>query len=138
MKKVFIDNDILLDYFLQREQFVEAAESLFGYIQAKRIRGLVSMTSFSNFYYFIAKYRSKGTALNYLRLLSKFVSFVDVKASFVTPILYESKFKDLEDALQHSAALDAKADVILTRNIKDYLRSKIPVMTARDFLEMFS
>ena len=45
-----------------------------------------------------------------------------------------SQFKDFEDALQYYTALKAKADVIITRNGKDFTASKIPVMTATEYL----
>ena len=45
-----------------------------------------------------------------------------------------SQFKDFEDAMQYYTALKAKADIIITRNGKDYTASKLPVMTATEFL----
>lgn len=45
-----------------------------------------------------------------------------------------SQFKDFEDAMQYYTALKAKADVIITRNGKDFTASKIPVMTAVEYL----
>ncbi|MCR4835468.1 MAG: PIN domain-containing protein [Bacteroidaceae bacterium] len=45
-----------------------------------------------------------------------------------------SQFKDFEDALQYYTALKAKADVIITRNGKDFSASKLPVMTVKEFL----
>ena len=45
-----------------------------------------------------------------------------------------SQFKDFEDAMQYYTAIKAKADVIITRNGKDFAASKIPVMTATEYL----
>ena len=45
-----------------------------------------------------------------------------------------SQFKDFEDAMQYYTALRAKASVIITRNGKDFSSSKLPVMTAGEFL----
>ncbi len=36
--------------------------------------------------------------------------------------------------MQYYTALNAKADVIITRNGKDFAASKIPVMTATEYL----
>lgn len=36
--------------------------------------------------------------------------------------------------MQYYTALKAKADIIITRNGKDFIASKIPVMTATEFL----
>ena len=38
------------------------------------------------------------------------------------------------DAVQYYTALKAKADVIITRNGKDFTASKLPVMTATEYL----
>ena len=45
-----------------------------------------------------------------------------------------SQFKDFEDAMQYYTAVRAKADIIITRNGKDFANSKIPVMTAGEYL----
>ena len=41
---------------------------------------------------------------------------------------------DFEDAMQYYTAVKAKADVIITRNGKDFAASKLPVMTAAEYL----
>ena len=45
-----------------------------------------------------------------------------------------SQFNDFEDAMQYYTAVKAKADVIITRNGKDFAVSKLPVMTAAEYL----
>lgn len=45
-----------------------------------------------------------------------------------------SKFRDFEDAMQYYTAIKAKADIIITRNAKDFATSKIPVMNAAEYL----
>ena len=45
-----------------------------------------------------------------------------------------SQFDDFEDALQYYSAIQAKADMIITRNGKDFKHSKLPVMTAGEYL----
>ena len=45
-----------------------------------------------------------------------------------------SQFNDFEDAMQYYCALRAKADIIITRNGKDFSASKLPVMTATEYL----
>jgi hypothetical protein len=45
-----------------------------------------------------------------------------------------SQFRDFEDALQYYSALTAKVDAIITRNAKDFANSKLPVMTAGEYL----
>ena len=45
------------------------------------------------------------------------------------------KFNDFEDNIQIHAAQKNSCDYIITRNIKDYKHSAIPVLTAEQFLE---
>jgi len=46
----------------------------------------------------------------------------------------ESDYKDLEDALQYYSAMAADAEVIVTRNVKDFVKYEIPVITPTEFL----
>lgn len=45
-----------------------------------------------------------------------------------------SSFDDYEDALQYYSALTENVDVIVTRNKKDFLLSKIPVLLPGELL----
>ena len=38
--------------------------------------------------------------------------------------------------MQYYTALKAKADIIITRNVKDFAKSKLPVMTAGEYLAL--
>jgi len=46
-----------------------------------------------------------------------------------------SDFKDFEDGLQYFIAMDNDTDIIITRNKKDFQSSKIPVMTAGEYMK---
>jgi hypothetical protein len=47
-----------------------------------------------------------------------------------------SKFSDFEDSVLHESARHAGAEYIITRNIKEFKKSKIPVFTPGEFLNM--
>ncbi len=49
-----------------------------------------------------------------------------------------SQFKDFEDAMQYHSAMHAGSEAVITRNGKDFTNSKIPVMTAGEYLAMIS
>ncbi|MCF8361163.1 MAG: hypothetical protein K9G70_00930 [Prolixibacteraceae bacterium] len=47
-----------------------------------------------------------------------------------------SGFKDFEDSMQNFAAMkNGKIDVILTRNVKDYKKSEIGVLTPESYVK---
>ena len=45
-----------------------------------------------------------------------------------------SSIKDFEDAFQYYTAINNSANVIITRNPKDFKKSNIPVMSAEEYL----
>jgi len=45
-----------------------------------------------------------------------------------------SDFSDYEDSLQYFSALRQDCDILITRNVKDFKRAQIPVMTPDEFL----
>ncbi len=47
-----------------------------------------------------------------------------------------SDFKDFEDAVQYYAAVQAKAECIITRDKNDYNKGRLPVLTAEEFLTL--
>ncbi len=47
-----------------------------------------------------------------------------------------SYFNDFEDTIQYYTAIENKFEIIITRNLRDFKLSKIPVMTANDYLTM--
>ena len=49
-----------------------------------------------------------------------------------------SQFKDFEDAMQYYSAMQAGTEAVITRNGKDFTNSKLPVMTAGEYLTMIS
>ncbi len=48
--------------------------------------------------------------------------------------LSDDSFPDFEDRLQYYSAMENQIEIIITRNKKDFKNSKIPVLTAKEFL----
>lgn len=46
-------------------------------------------------------------------------------------------FADFEDCLQEECAVAVSADYIVTRNVKDFVASRIPVILPDQFLEKY-
>lgn len=49
----------------------------------------------------------------------------------------KAQWNDMEDCTQYYAARREKADYIITRNVKDFSQSDIPVFLPNDFLNLF-
>ena len=137
MENVFIDTDIIVDFLTDREPFSLESAKIFSLIDQKKIKGCVSSLSFSNLYYVLRKFGTHKKVISSLQDLSEMVDILKVDSDIVKSAL-TSDFKDFEDSIQYFAAQEQKKiDCIVTRNIKDYKDSSIPVMTPETFLVTF-
>ncbi len=55
--------------------------------------------------------------------------------SDIIDLAFDKAFSDFEDAIQYLVAKRYNCDEIITRNIKDYKQSDIPVLTPEQFLK---
>jgi len=134
MQSAFVDTDISLDLLTQRLPFYTAAATLFTKADKKEIKLFVSALSFSNLYYIL---KSENSGAESRRILNNYRILVNVLpvTEKIIDLSLQSLFKDFEDAIQYYTATQNNVPVILTRNLKDYKQSAIPVMTAEDFLK---
>ncbi len=132
MKKVFIDSDVMLDVSLHREPFYLSALNLMELGYKSHFKAVTSSIAFINTSYFLNKL-TPLTRVQSLKRLRSVISIIEVNGATIDFAL-NSDFSDFEDAVQYYTAVSANADVIITRNIKDYQQSTIPVLTAEQFL----
>jgi predicted nucleic acid-binding protein len=134
MERAFVDTDILLDLLDRREPFYKSAAQLFSKADRKEITILVSALSFTNAHYVLRKKYSNTESRKALTRIKALIQIANVGEKAVELAL-ASNFTDFEDGVQNYAAIENKASVIITRNLKDYRRSPLPVMTAEGFLK---
>ena len=128
MKRLFLDTNIVVDLLEHREPFCR----LFTMAYNKEVLLYVSPITYSTAAYLLRKHGPAGVKnlLANLRRLSK-VSKTDERT---VDDAMASQFTDFEDALQYYSALSVKAEAIITRNGDDFKYSRIPIMTAAEFL----
>jgi predicted nucleic acid-binding protein len=137
MENVFIDTDVIVDFLTDRKPFSLESAKIFSLIDQKKIKGCVSSLSFSNLYYVLRKFGTHKKVISSLQELSELVDILKVDSDMVKSAL-TSDFKDFEDSIQYFATQEHKnVDCIITRNIKDYKDSSLPVMTPETFLVTF-
>ena len=132
MTRLFLDTNIVVDLLERREPFCYDAVRLFTLAYNKQVQLIVSPMTFSTASFLLRKHGPEGVR----NLLSNFrqLSHVATTNQRIVDDALASQFKDYEDAMQYYTAIKAKADAIITRNGKDFASSKIPVMTATEFL----
>lgn len=132
MTKLFLDTNIVIDLLERREPFCNDAVQLFSMAYNKQVQLVVSPMTFATASYLLRRHGSEGVR----NLLANFRQLVRVATANERTIddSIASRFGDFEDAMQYYTALKADADIIITRNGKDFTQSKLPVMTAGDYL----
>ena len=137
MENVFIDTDVIIDFLTDRKPFSNDSAKVFSLIDQKKIKGCVSSLSFSNLYYVLRKFGTHKKVITSLQELSELVDILKVDSGTIKSTL-ASGFKDFEDSIQYVTAQEyKKIDCIITRNIKDFKDSSLPVMTPETFLVTF-
>ena len=136
MKRLFLDTNIVIDLLDRRMPFCENAATLFAEAYHKRVQIIISPTTYATASYLLGRHNSIEQVHNLLANLRQ-LTHVSTEDERVVDDAIASKFADFEDALQYYSAIRAKADVIITRNGKDFAASRIPVMTAAEYLESF-
>lgn len=132
MTRLFLDTNIVVDVLERREPFYRDAVRLFTMAYNKQVQLIVSPITYTTASFLLRKHGPEGVR----NLLSNFrqLSRVATANERTVDDSLASRFTDFEDAMQYYTALHAKADVIITRNCKDFTASKLPVMTATEYL----
>jgi len=134
MEKVFVDTNVIIDLLAKREPFYKDAQDLFTMSDKKEIQLCISSLSFVNAYYSIVKHHKDVDAKKFLAKFKVLVTVFPLEDKAIELAL-ASDFDDFEDGLQYFVAMDNQADIIITRNKKDFRSSKIPVLTAEEYLK---
>jgi len=134
MNKIFIDTDVILDFFFDRKPFSDHATKLFMLCEKKVVTAFVTPVILSNVYYLLRKTAKHEKVMEKLKILISLIEIATInKATIVEAI--NSEFKDFEDALQNFAAQnDQEIQVIVTRNVKDFKKSRLTVMNPETYL----
>lgn len=135
MERVFVDTNIILDWLGERKPFFKWAKSLFRKAENGEIIILVSTMSFMTIEYILRKGIGKEKTLRALTGLRR-LSVVCINQETEVDLALISDFKDFEDALQYYTAKNNLAKMFITRNIKDFKKSELPVMTAEEYLKL--
>ncbi len=134
MERVFVDTDVVLDLLEERAPFYKSAAQLFSKADQNEIQILISSLSFTTIHYVL---RKKYVSAESRKLLARFKVLVQVVAvdDKVIELALTSNIHDFEDAVQYYTAIENQAATIVTRNLKDYKKASIPVMTAEGYLK---
>ena len=110
-----------------RKDFIEDSLRVFKYCEVDQITGYISALSVSNIVYIMRKELDNERIKDILVTLTSLFTVVDLRETDLTKAV-DLQFPDYEDALQSVCAARAKANYIVTRNIKDFKSSAVPAI----------
>ncbi|WP_197285502.1 PIN domain-containing protein [Pedobacter sp. R20-19] len=129
INNILIDSDIILDYFLDRQPFSENSSKILALCETGKLNGFVTGIAIANIYYLLRKEHKSKSILQGIKVLLNFLDVIKVDKAIILKAI-DSEFSDFEDALQNfSADTNGSINAIITRNIKDYKKSKLSVLT---------
>ncbi|MFD0797798.1 type II toxin-antitoxin system VapC family toxin [Maribacter chungangensis] len=134
MSRLLIDTNIVIDLLSRRDKFYNEAADLFSRADKKELELTISSLTFANTNYILSKLKSAKEARKILRKFKVLVELLSLDDKITELALSDDSFPDFEDGLQYYSAIENQIDVIITRNKKDFKNSKIPVLTAKEFL----
>lgn len=133
MIKVFVDTDVCIDLLSGRKPFNKSAEILFSLADKGKVKIFVSSLSFANIDYVL---RSQYSTTHSRQIIGKFKTIVNVLPvdNKTIDLAITSDFNDFEDAIQYCCAIENNLTTFITRNIKDYKKATIKVLTPETFI----
>ena len=135
MENILIDTDVVLDFFFDRVPFSEHATQILTFCESGKIKGFLTPVICSNVYYMLRQTSRHEKVIEKMSQLMTFLDVLLMDKDIVNQAL-RSGFRDFEDALQNFAAINSGLiNVIVTRNVKDYKKSEVSVLTPESYLE---
>ena len=134
MKNLYLDTNIVLDLLAERMPFYTEAAKLFSLADKKKLKLSISSLCLADAHFILSR---QNPEIEVRKVLRKFKVLVNVLPldDKITDLALNSDFKDFEDAIQYFTAIENDQDLIITRNQHDFKESKIPVMTAGEFIK---
>jgi predicted nucleic acid-binding protein len=135
--KLFIDTDVILDVLLNRKQHSLYSQKILSLIETNKVEGYTSALIMANIYYIIRKIESHNKAIKAIEKIRAFITILPFTDKEIGEAV-NAGFKDVEDGMQYFIALNNNLDVIITRNIKDFNKSILKILTPQQYLNIQS
>jgi predicted nucleic acid-binding protein len=131
--RLFIDANVMLDLLGKRKPYYDSIAKIATLADKGNLSIIVSALSYPTIFYLLSKFESADEVRNKLQKF-KIISEISDLDEIIIEKGLSSGFTDFEDALQYYCALKSECDILITRNVKDFKESEIPVMTADEYL----
>ena len=135
--RILIDTNVLADVLLGRDPYYDIAYSILTLCADKKVYGYMAAHSIPNLFYILRKFMTEEERRQELKDICQIVKVEGIDSFKIISALDNVDFADFEDCLQEECAVAVSADYIVTRNVKDFVASRIPVILPDQFLEKY-
>ena len=130
---LLIDANIILDVLLNRPDYVKDSAMIWKLCETEQMKGYVSTLTFANLVYIMRKQLEPEKIEDVFHKLNLIFEFADFSVSDLTHAA-DLNWKDFEDAVQSVTAERIHADYIITRNVRDFSKSRVMAFTPSELL----
>lgn len=135
--KVLFDTNIIIDTILEREPFFNESRNSLLKSEETSYQGYILASTFTDIYYICRKKLGHENTIEVIKKLIDSINILNVNRDTIVLALH-SNFADFEDAVQSASAELNQVDLIVSRNTKDFINSKITTLTPTDFLKNYN
>jgi predicted nucleic acid-binding protein len=135
--KILFDTNIVLDLLMDRMPHSDTVVELFTMVEDGTIIGYLCGTTITTVYYLASKTLGAARAQEEVKKLLTLFEVAPVNRLVLESAL-AADFNDFEDAVIYEAACHVGADAIVTRNLKDFKKSRISVYTSEEFVRILT
>lgn len=134
MKKILVDLNIILDMLNKRADH-EAAVIIFDLCVKKSVKGFICSHELTTLAYFLEK--QKYNSVKRKKVITSLLNNLTVLAADekILRAALNSEIQDFEDAVIDELAFEHEIDCIVTRDLKDFKKSKSSVYTAVEAID---
>ena len=133
MRSILFDSDVLLDVLMRRPSFLAASAAALEAAVGGETVAYVSAHAVTTMSYMLRRQiGSNQTRVLLADLLSR-LQVAPVGDNTIREALF-SPVSDFEDAVCDAAAAGVGAEVIVTRNVADFARGRVPALLPEDLL----
>lgn len=129
-----IDANIILDVLMERQPHCKTSSLIWKLCETDLAEGYVSTLTIANLIYVMRKELSPDQTAVIIRQLKLIFHIADFTSQDLSRAA-NMEWNDFEDAVQSAIAERIHADRIITRNIRDFVFSKVPAMTPAQYLD---
>lgn len=132
--RAIVDTCVILDYLQHREPFFDDALNIAIGRANREYEAYITTSSLTDLYYIV--HRSTHSAEQTHRIISTLTLLFGLADTYAEDCInaLHNGMADFEDAVMSESARRINADCIITRNTKDFLKSKVPAVTPAEFL----